>query len=51
MFGTIAALSVCTTLPWLTSILLTDTFCGLSACALYLLLLRGDALALGSVSG
>jgi hypothetical protein len=29
LLGVIAALSVCTTLPWLTSILLTDIFCGL----------------------
>jgi hypothetical protein len=42
--GVIAALSVCTTLPWLTAILLTDIFAGLGVCALYLLLLRGEAL-------
>lgn len=40
----IAALSAATTLPWLTSILLTDIFCGLGVLALYLLLLRADAL-------
>ena len=44
MLGTIAALSVATTLPWLTAILLTDIFCGLGVLALYLLLLRADAL-------
>lgn len=42
--GVIAALSATTTLPWLTSILLTDIFCGLAVLALYLLLLRADAL-------
>ncbi|MBI2716803.1 MAG: hypothetical protein HYX37_20500 [Rhizobiales bacterium] len=42
--GIIAALSVVTTLPWLTAILLTDIFAGLSVLALYLLLLRGDTL-------
>src|SRR5664279_4590505 len=43
MLGTIAALSALTTLPWLTSILLTDIFCGLGAFALYLLLMRAEA--------
>jgi hypothetical protein len=41
--GVIALLSILTTLPWLTAILLTDIFCGLSIVALYLLLLRGAA--------
>ena len=40
LLGVIAALSLFTTLPWLTSILLTDIFCGTSILALYLLLLR-----------
>jgi len=44
LLGVIAALSVVTTLPWLTSILLTDIFCGLGVLALYLLLLRAGAL-------
>lgn len=44
LLGTIAALTICTTLPWLTSILLTDIFAGLSVLALYLLLLRDEAL-------
>ena len=44
LLGIIAALSVTTTLPWLTAILLTDIFAGLGVLALYLLLLRGDAL-------
>lgn len=42
--GMVAALSVFTTLPWLTGILLTDIFAGLGVLALYLLLLRDDAL-------
>lgn len=42
--GIVAVLSAFTTLPWLTSILLTDIFAGLSVFGLYLLLLRGDAL-------
>jgi hypothetical protein len=42
--GMIAALSATTTLPWLTSILLTDIFCGLAVLALYLLLLRAETL-------
>jgi hypothetical protein len=42
--GIVAVLSVFTTLPWLTSILLTDIFCGLGVFALYLLLLRADRL-------
>src|SRR6185437_3111733 len=44
LLGIVAALSVFTTLPWLTSILLTDIFCGLSVMALYLLLLRDETL-------
>ncbi len=42
--GMIAALSIFTTLPWLTAILLTDIFAGLAVLALYLLLLRDEAL-------
>jgi hypothetical protein len=44
LLGIIAALSVLTTLPWLTSILLTDILCGLGVLALYLLLLRNETL-------
>lgn len=40
----IAALSVFSTLPFLTAILLTDIFAGLGVLALYLLLLRDDTL-------
>ena len=36
LLGVVAVLSLLTTLPWLTSILLTDIFCGLGALALYL---------------
>jgi hypothetical protein len=39
----VTLLSALTTLPWLTSILLTDIFCGLGVFAIYLLL-RGDGL-------
>jgi hypothetical protein len=49
--GIIAALSVATTLPWLTAILLTDIFCGLGVLALYLLLLRSDTLGRRERSG
>jgi hypothetical protein len=42
--GIITALSIFTTLPWLTSILLTDIFAGLAVLALYLLLLRANDL-------
>jgi hypothetical protein len=44
LLGMVAALSVLTTLPFLTAILLTDIFAGLSVLALYLLLMRDDAL-------
>ena len=44
LLGVIVALSVGTTLPWLTSILLTDIFCGLGVLALYLLILRSETL-------
>ena len=42
--GIVTALSVFSTLPWLTSILLTDIFAGLAVLALYLVLLRADDL-------
>ena len=44
LLGSVTALSIFTTLPFLTAILLTDIFCGLGVLALYLLLMRGDAL-------
>ena len=40
VLGIIATLTAISTLPWLTSILLTDIFAGLGVLALYLLLLR-----------
>ena len=51
LLAVVATLSLATTLPWLTAILLTDIFCGLSVLALYLLLLRGDALSRGESAG
>ncbi len=48
---TIAALAITSTLPWLTAILLTDIFCGLSVLALYLLLLRGERVRRGERIG
>jgi hypothetical protein len=44
LLGVIAALSALTTLPWLSAILLTDIFCGLSVLALYVLLMRSEVL-------
>ena len=40
LLGVIAVLTAISTLPWLTSILLTDIYVGLGVLALYLLLLR-----------
>ncbi len=51
LLGAIAVLSIFTTLPWLTSILLTDIFAGLSVLALYLLLLRDETLGRGERAG
>ena len=51
LLGMVAALSLLTTLPWLTSILLTDIFCGLSVLSLYLLLLHADPLNRGERIG
>ncbi len=44
LLGVIVALSLATTLPWLTAILLTDIFAGLGVLALALLMLSADAL-------
>jgi hypothetical protein len=41
---TVAALTIFTTLPWLTGILLTDIFFGISVLALYLVLLQAQTL-------
>jgi hypothetical protein len=51
LLGIIGGLSALTTLPWLTAILLTDIFCGLGVFALYLLLMRNDALSAGERVG
>ena len=45
LLGTIAALSIVTTLPWIAGILLTDTFAGLGVFALYLVVMRPETLA------
>jgi hypothetical protein len=42
--GVASALAILTTLPWLTSILLTDIFAGLAVLATYLLVFADDAL-------
>ena len=44
LFGVTTALSVLTTLPWLTSILLTDIFAGLAVLAVHLLVFANDEL-------
>jgi hypothetical protein len=41
---TVAALSILSALPWLTSQLITDIMAGLAVLALYLVMVRGDAL-------
>jgi hypothetical protein len=41
---TVAALSILTALPWLTSELITDIMAGLAVLALYLVMVRGDKL-------
>src|SRR4029079_4263521 len=44
LLGVVVTLAIATTLPWLSAILLTDIFCGLAVLALYLLMVRTDAL-------
>ena len=44
LIGVTAALSVLTTLPWLTSILLTDIFAGLAVLAVHLLVFADGTL-------
>src|SRR4029079_2175311 len=44
LLGVVLALTTATTLPWLSAILLTDIFCGLAVLALYLVMVRTDAL-------
>ena len=47
LLAVVAVLTLISTLPWLTSILLTDIFAGLGVLALYLLLLRPSSLKRG----
>jgi hypothetical protein len=51
LVSVIAAMSAATTLPWLTAILLTDIFCGLSVIALYLVVLRPQCLTAAERAG
>ncbi len=51
LLALIAALSLLTTLPWLTALLHPDIFAGPSVLALYLLLLRGEKLRGGERAG
>jgi hypothetical protein len=51
LLGITAFLAIATTLPWLTSILLTDIFAGLGVLALHLLIFRGDALHRAEIIG
>lgn len=44
VFGFVAVLSVVSTLPWITAILLTDIYAGLAILAFYMLLARSDQL-------
>lgn len=44
VLGVIATLSIVSTLPWITAILLTDIYCGLAILAFYMLLARSDQL-------
>ena len=49
--GIIAVLSIVTTLPWITAILLTDIYCGLAVLGFYMLLTRSEQLARGERYG
>jgi hypothetical protein len=51
LLAIVTALCALTTLPWLTAILLTDIFAGLSVLALYLPLLHGETLARAERAG
>ncbi len=44
LFAIVVGLSVTTTLPWITAILLTDIFAGLAVLALHLVVMRPDTL-------
>ncbi len=51
LLATVCLLSVATSLPWLTAILLTDIFAGLSVLALYLVVFCADSLGRWERSG
>jgi len=51
LLGLISVLSVVTTLPWITAILLTDIYSGLAVLAFYMLLTRADLLTRGERIG
>lgn len=51
LLALVAVLSAFTTLPWLTSILLTDIWCGLGVLSLYLIMLRRTSLIRGERTG
>ena len=51
LLATVTLLSVATSLPWLTAILLTDIFAGLSVLALFLVVFCGDDLGRWERSG
>ena len=51
LLGLIAALSVLTTLPWITAILLTDIYSGLAILSFYMLLTRAELLTRGERVG
>ncbi|MPZ55118.1 MAG: hypothetical protein GEU91_01225 [Rhizobiales bacterium] len=51
LFGIASFLALATTLPWLTSILLTDIFAGLTVLALYLLVMRAETLHRAEIAG
>jgi hypothetical protein len=51
LLAIVVALSLLTTLPWITAILLTDIFAGLGVMSLYLLLLHDEALSRGERIG
>ncbi|MCW5691113.1 MAG: hypothetical protein KIT48_01980 [Pseudolabrys sp.] len=51
LLGIIAALSVVTTLPWITAILLTDIYAGLAILGFYMLLARSELLTRGERIG
>jgi hypothetical protein len=51
LLGLVGTLSIITTLPWITAILLTDIYCGLAVLAFYMLLARSNAISRGERYG